>query len=84
MFHSLSPTFRWDAMAYDVIDTGLDVNRLTFGINFGLDVKPFDSTLRINYEQYLLHNKDFDVFTGHRDYPQVSENKLTLELLLRF
>ena len=84
IFHNFSPAFRWDTMAYDVIDTGLDVNRLTFGINFGLDVKPFESTLRINYEQYLGRNNDFAEFKAHSDYPHVSENKVTIELLLRF
>ncbi|MDR2910335.1 MAG: hypothetical protein LBV47_03075 [Bacteroidales bacterium] len=82
MFHNLSPAFRWDAMGYDVTDAGFDVNRLTFGINFGLDMKPFSSTLRINYEQYFVGNDNFAEF-NNRD-PHVSDNKVTLELLLRF
>jgi len=82
MFHSICPTFRWDAMGYNVIDSGLDVNRLTFGINFGLDLKPFDSTLRINYEQYFVRNGYFPEF-DNRDR-HVSDNKATIELLIRF
>jgi hypothetical protein len=78
MFHNFSPALRWDAMGYD----GFDVNRLTFGINFGLDMKPFDSMLRINYEQYFDGNYSFAEF-DNRD-PHVSDNKVTLELLLKF
>ncbi len=82
MFHNLSPAFRWDAMGYDVMDAGFDVNRLTFGLNFGLDLKPFNSTLRIDYEQYFLRNNHFVEF-DNRDL-HVSDNKITIELLLRF
>jgi hypothetical protein len=82
MFHSLSPAFRWDAMGYDVMDAGFDVNRLTFGLNFGLDLKPFDSTLRIDCEQYFVRNGDFAEF-DNRDL-HVADNKVTLELVLRF
>ena len=82
MFHSMSPTFRWDAMGYNVMDSGLDVNRLTFGINFGLDLKPFDSTLRLNYEQYFVRNGYFAEF-DNRDL-HVADNKVTIELLIRF
>lgn len=82
MFHSLSPAFRWDAMGYDVADAGFDVNRLTFGINFGLDLKPFESTLRIDCEQYFLRNNHFAEL-DNRD-PHVADNKVTLELVLRF
>lgn len=82
MFHNMSPALRWDAIGYDVASTGLDVNRLTVGINFGLDMKPFDSLLRINYEQYFMGDEGFAEFEN-RD-PHVSDNKVTLELLLRF
>ncbi|MDR1153461.1 MAG: hypothetical protein LBL04_02020 [Bacteroidales bacterium] len=82
MFRSLTPSFRWDAMGYDVMYSGFDVNRLTFGINFGLDLKPFESTLRIDCEQYFLRNGHFAEF-DNRD-PHVADNKVTLELVLRF
>jgi len=81
MFHNIGPALRWDAMGYEVAKRGLAVNRLTFGINFGLNVKPFDSTLRINYEQYFVHNNFFDEFNNTD--PHVSDNKVTIELLVR-
>ena len=82
MFHNMSPTLRWDAMGYNMMDSGLDVNRLTFGINFGLDLKPFDSALRINYEQYFVRNGYFAEFANGD--PHVADNKATIELLIRF
>ena len=83
MFHSLSPALRWDAMGYDVMnDNTPDVNRLTYGIIFGLDLKPFDSRLRIDFEQYFVRNGHFAEFEN-RD-AHVANNKLTIELVLRF
>jgi hypothetical protein len=79
MFHSLSPAFRWDAMGYDA---KLNVNRLTFGLNFGLDMKPFDSTLRIDYEQYFAGDSRFAEIAATT--PHTTDNKLTIELLLKF
>ena len=81
MFHNICPAIRWDAMGFDVTKSGLDVNRLTLGVNFGLDLKPFDSTLRINYEQYFVRN-DFFASFNNTD-PHVSDNKITIELLIR-
>ncbi len=82
MFRNLYPAFRWDAMGYEVFDAGFDVNRLTFGLNFGLALKHFDSTLRIDYEQYFLRRDSFAEFDD-RD-PHVADNKVSVELLLRF
>jgi hypothetical protein len=83
MFHCLTPAARWDAMGYDVPNGGPDVNRLTVGINFGLTFIPYDSVLRIDYEQYFLRNgllfPDFD----NRD-PHVADNKVTVELVVKF
>ena len=83
MFHCLTPAARWDAMGYDTWNKGLDVNRLTVGINFGLTFIPFDSVLRIDYEQYFLRKglvfPDFD----NRDL-HVADNKVTVELVVRF
>jgi len=83
MFNLLTPAARWDAMGYDVWNNGFDVNRLTAGVHFGLTFIPFDSLLRIDYEHYLvkkdIHFPDFDRFGPH-----VSDNKVTVELLIKF
>lgn len=82
IFHSICPIFRWDAMGYEILKSGFDVNRLTFGVNFGLNLKPFISTLRIDYEHYFLATDDFYEFNSFDAH--VSDNKITLELVLRF
>jgi len=82
MFHSLTPAARWDAMGYDVWNTSFDVKRITAGVSFGLS-HINNSTLRVNYEHYFtpkyLHFPDFD----NRD-PHVADNKVTVELVVRF
>ncbi|MDR0540793.1 MAG: OprO/OprP family phosphate-selective porin [Dysgonamonadaceae bacterium] len=84
MFHVLTPALRWDAMGYDVLNHGMDVNRLTAGLNFALSFIPYDSVLRFDYEQYFVRNgaKNFPDF-DNRD-PHVADNKITLELVVRF
>ena len=82
MFHSIFPCLRWDAMGYSVKKNGLDVNRLTAGLNFGLTLKPFESVLRFDYEQYFVRNNYFPEFDNRDLY--VSDNKFTVELLLKF
>ncbi len=83
IFHCLTPAARWDAMSYDVPNGGFDVNRLTVGINFGLTFIPYDSVLRIDFEQYFLRKDlifpDFD----NRDL-HVADNKVTVELVVKF
>jgi len=83
MFHHLTPASRWDAMGYDVWNNNFDVKRLTMGIHFGLTFIPFDSLLRIDYEQYFVRKglifPDFDNRDAH-----VADNKVTVELLVRF
>ena len=83
LFHCLTPTARWDAMGYDLKKEGFDVQRITVGINFGLTFIPFDSVFRINYENYFLR-KDVDFPDFHDRDPHVADNKLTLELVVRF
>ena len=83
MFHCLTPAARWDAMGYDVANNGFDVKRFTIGINLGLTFIPYDSVLRFDYEQYFVRKElifpDFD----NRD-PHVADNKITVELVVRF
>jgi hypothetical protein len=81
LFRSVTPAVRWDAMTYGITHNGIDVNRLTAGISFGLTDKPFDSCLRINFEHYFIRGASREL-AGSDDH--VSDNKLTLELLLVF
>ena len=82
MFHNVWPAFRWDAMGYGADKNGLDVNRLTVGLNFGVSLKPFASVLRFDYEQYFVRSSHFPEF-DNRDL-HVSDNKFTIELLIKF
>lgn len=84
MFHLFTPAIRWDAMGYDMPKHGMDINRLTVGLNFALSFMPYDSVLRFDYEQYFLRNgsRDFPDF-DNRD-PHVADNKITMELVVKF
>jgi len=83
MFHTITPAARWDAMGYDVWNSYFDVKRVTAGIHFGLTLIPFDSLLRLDYEHYFVRKgitfPDFDNRDAH-----VSDNKVTIELLIKF
>ena len=83
MFHCLTPAARWDAMGYDVWNSNFDVKRITVGINFGLAFVPYDSVLRIDYEQYFVRKgiefPDFDNRDQH-----VADHKVTVELVVKF
>ncbi|MDR0547168.1 MAG: OprO/OprP family phosphate-selective porin [Dysgonamonadaceae bacterium] len=81
IFHLLTPAIRWDAMGYDVLKNGMEVNRLTVGLNFGLSFIPYTSVLRFDYEQYF-GRKDFPDF-DNRD-AHVADNKITVELVVKF
>ncbi|MDR2448738.1 MAG: hypothetical protein LBD52_02120 [Prevotellaceae bacterium] len=81
LFHSITPAVRWDAMTYGLMRSGVDVHRVTAGLAFGLTDKPFDSCLRIDFEHYFVRSESREL-AGSEDH--VSDNKLTLELLLVF
>jgi hypothetical protein len=81
LFHSITPAVRWDAMTYGLTQNGIDVNRFTAGLAFGLTEQPFGSCLRINFEHYFVRNEPLELA---RCDDHVSDNKLTLELLLLF
>ena len=89
MFRYLTPAARLDAMGYDVRKSGFDVTRFTCGLQFGLTFMPFDSLLRIDYEQYFLRkNINFPTlvkpnFDSPRD-DYATDNKVTVELIVRF
>ena len=82
MFRTFSPALRWDGMGDGAFFSGFDVSRLTIGLNFGFPLKPFDSVLRFDYEQYFTRSDNFPAFINRE--PQVADNKFTIELLLRF
>ena len=81
MFHCLTPVARWDTMGYNVWNSKFDVKRITVGINFRLTFIPYDSILRIDYDQYFA-TKDFPDF-DNRDL-HVADNKVTVELVIKF
>jgi hypothetical protein len=81
LFHTITPAARWDAMTYGLAHRGVDVHRLTTGLAFGLTDKPFGSCLRLDFEHYFVRNKPREL-AGSDDH--VSDNKITLELLLVF
>ena len=85
MFRNISPAVRFDAMGYDAWNNGFDVSRLTAGIQFGLTFIPLDSLFRIDYEQYFVQDglvfPDFQI-PGRDDH--VTDNKVTIELIVRF
>ena len=81
LFHSITPAARWDAMTYGFTRNGIDVHRITAGLAFGLTDKPFGSCLRIDFEHYFVRSESREL-AGSDDH--VSDNKLTLELLLVF
>ena len=84
LIRTLSPAARLDAMGYDVFNSGFDVTRFTVGLNFGLTFLPFDSILRIDYEQYFVQKGlDFPDFVYPRD-DYVTDNKVTIELIVKF
>lgn len=63
MFKSINPVARWDAMGVKPLETNT-ANRLTYGVNFCMEPKPFKAEIRLNYEDYLVETPTmFDKFT---------------------
>ena len=82
MFRTATPAARIDLMGYDVQNSGFDVTKLTAGMMFGLTFIPYDTLLRVDYEHYFMQkNLDFPVFS---DRPHVADNKLIVEMVVRF
>lgn len=66
MIQIISPTLRWDFMGKESENTSkLVANRITAGINFGFEPKPFKAEIRLNYEKYFKKSlpTHFDKFT---------------------
>lgn len=69
---NITPAIRWDAMDYQ--NNGIDVNRITAGVGFGVVFAPFSSIFRINYEKYMYNT----------EINSVGSDLLSMELLLIF
>lgn len=80
MFKYIMPAVRWDAMGYNGDGHGLnDVQRFTIGVDFGFLKKPFNSVLRLNYENYFINRMIPELETR----PEYTDNdKITLELII--
>ena len=65
MIQLISPTFRWDFMGQEEKPDGKLAERITAGVNFGFEPKPFLAEIRLNYEKYLkkYYSTHFDKFT---------------------
>jgi hypothetical protein len=51
--HLITPVARWDMMGNAIFGNDVDASRITLGINFGFELKPFYSEIRLNYENYF-------------------------------
>jgi hypothetical protein len=85
----LTPTLRYDAMGYDLFEKGFAVNRLTAGLNIGLDVKYMDAELRFNYEYFMKQNesamKENPYYSAYFERSDKGMfDKFTVELFIKF
>jgi hypothetical protein len=72
MIQMISPVVRWDFIGRETANTGKLAERITAGVNFGFDPKPFKAEIRLNYEKYLKK-----YFITHFD-------KFTIEFIAKF
>ncbi len=65
MIQIISPVIRWDFMGKELETNEIEAERITTGINFGFEPKPFKAEVRLNYENYLKKKfpTHFDRFT---------------------
>lgn len=65
MIQYIAPVARYDFMGDLLNKNNLLAERITAGINFGFEPKPFKAEIRLNYEKYLKKYNDthFDRFT---------------------
>ena len=76
IFKNVLPAVRWDALKKGHEESGMDVNRLTVGVGFGLTQKYFSSLLRLNYERCFV-NREIDILGNEKD-----SDKLIVGLIL--
>ena len=65
MIQIISPVVRWDFMGNELETNVIVAERITTGINFGFEPKPFKAEIRLNYENYIKKSlpTHFDRFT---------------------
>lgn len=78
---AINPCFRWDAMGYDIQDSGFGINRITIGANMVFNTPIGSTVLKLNYEHYFKQTQDLDALFGSE---RNKESKLSVELLLSF
>jgi hypothetical protein len=72
MIQIISPVLRWDFMGRETDNIDKIAERITAGVNFGFEPKPFKAEIRLNYEKYLKK-----YFPSHFD-------KFTIEFIAKF
>ncbi len=72
MIQIISPVVRWDFIGRETDNIGKIAERITAGVNFGFEPKPFKAEIRLNYEKYLKK-----YFVTHFD-------RFTIEFIAKF
>ncbi|GAB1374627.1 MAG: porin [Bacteroidales bacterium] len=80
IFKDITPALRWDMMGRTDNDNLIDAGRITAGLSFGFDTKPFSSLLRIDFEKYTVNR----MLPELNLYEEMDSDKLTIELLIVF
>lgn len=78
---AINPCFRWDAMGYNIQNSGFGINRITIGANMVFNTPIGSTVLKLNYEHYFKQTQDLNALFGSE---QNKESKLSVELLLSF
>lgn len=86
----IEPALRADAMAHNMFDNGIDVSRMTLGVNFGLDMKNMAAEIRLNYEHFWLHESKDAILQNiyfHNIFDRSDKgifDKFSIEFLIKF
>lgn len=74
------PAFRYDFLDQNKNIGNFDVQRISVGLGLGLDVIPFQSILRLDYEWYFSNN-DIPLL---QETEEMDSDKISLELVFMF
>ena len=80
IFKDITPALRWDMMGRTDNDNLMDASRITAGVSFGFDTKPFFSLLRIDFEKYIVNR----ILPELNLYDEMDSDKISVELLIIF